>query len=316
MVCGIVVPGRLAAQDSSHRIRVAFSSTLDFGDLPTVMADALLAADGYDVAPTFFASAQLAADALARGQVDVGNGATRTFWAAIAKGASIATVMEQVGNTWAIVSTSDIRTCADLHARRLAITGEGSVSAVMSGAYLRDQCPGVEPRIVTIAGSEHRAAAILAGRIDAAPLELAESLYLAALAPGRFRTLVRFADDLPSLATTGVHVNRLWAAAHPRAVRDYLRALLMTHRRIVRQPDLLIGEARVRLRFDPTLVAQVADAYLHSKAWDVNGRLTDAVVRDSLAFFIRSGRLPNSLTVERVADLSYLERVLTDIGRQ
>jgi NitT/TauT family transport system substrate-binding protein len=280
------------------------------------MAHALLAADGYDVAPTFFASPQLAADALARGQVDVGNGSVRTYWAAIAKGASVATVMEQAGNGWALVSTSEVRTCVDLHARRLAITGEGSVSAVMSGAYLRRRCPGVEPRIVTIAGSENRAAALLAGRVDAAPLELAESLYLAALGPGRFRTLVRFADDLPSVATTGVQVNRRWAAANPQAVRDYVRAVLSTHRRIARQPDLLAAEARARLRFDPTLVSGVVDAYLRANAWDVNGRLTDAVVRESLAFFVRSGSLPDSLTAERVADLSHLQQVLDDIGRR
>jgi NitT/TauT family transport system substrate-binding protein len=315
VACAAGLPGNLAAEDPPRRIRVAFSSTVDFGDLPSLMAHALLAADGYEVVPTFFARAQLAADALARAQVDVGNGSTRTYWAAIGKGANITTITEQVGNGWALVSASEIRTCADLHARRLAITGDGSVSAAISIAYLRSRCPGVEPRIVTIAGSEHRAAALLAGRIDATPLELAESLYLAVRAPERFRTLVRFADELPFLATTGVQVNRSWAARNPQAVRDYLKALLTTHRKILRQPELLVAEARSRLRFDPSLLAQVVEAHLRSNAWDPNGRLTEAVVRESLAFFARSGSLPESLTAERVADLSHLERVLDDIGR-
>jgi NitT/TauT family transport system substrate-binding protein len=316
VACTVAVGAEdLSAEEPSRRIRVAFSSTVDLGDLPSLMAHGLLATQGYEVVPTFFARAQLAADALARGQADVGNGSTRTYWAAIGKGANVATVLEQVGNGWAIVSATEIRTCGDLHERRFAITGDGSVSATISSAYLRTNCPGVEPRIVTIPGSEHRAAALLAGRIDAAPVELAESMYLAAKAPERFRTLVSFADELPFLVTTGVHVNRSWAARNPGAVRDYLKALLMTHRKILRHPDHLIAEARSRLRIDPALLRQIVEAHLRANAWDPNGRLTEAAVRESLAFFVRSATLPETLTAARVADLSHLERVLNEIGR-
>ena len=314
--CAAAVPGSAAADDPPRRIRVAFSSTVDLGDLPALMAHARLAAQGYEVAPTFYARAQLAADALARGQVDIGNGSTRTYWAAVGKGADIATVMEQVGNGWAIVAAPDIRTCADLHERRFAITGDGSVSAALAGAYLRERCPGVEPRVVTIGGSEHRAAALLAGRIDAAPLELAEALYLAAKAPGRFRTLVSFSDTMPFLVTTGIHVNRGWAQQHPGALHDYLRAVLATHRAIVRNPDSLVREARIRLHLDPSFVEQIVETHIRANAWDPNGRLSLPAVRDSLAFFVRSASLPASLTPERVADLGALEQLLGEIGRQ
>lgn len=308
--------GDVSADDPARRIRVAFSSTVDFGDLPSLMAHARLATQGYDVVPTFFAHAQLAADALARGQMDVGNGSTRTYWAAIGKGADIATVMEQVGNGWSIMTASEIRTCADLHGRSFAISGEGSVSAALSRAYIASRCPGTEPRVMSIPGSEHRAAALLAGRLQAAPVELAESVYLAARAPGRFRTLVTFADELPSLVTTGVHVNRTWAARRPQAVQDYLTALLTIHRRIRVQHDLLVAEARARLRIDPALVAEAAEAHVRTNAWDLNGRLTPAIVRDSVAFFVGTANLAPGATAERVADLSHLERTLAEIGRR
>ena len=96
----------------------------------------------------------------------------------------------------------------------------------------------------------------MAGRLDAAPVELTESLQLVAKAPGRFRILVSFAEELPSLVTTGVQVNRNWAARNPQAVHDYLKALLLTHRRILDHPDLLIAEARSRLHIDPTLLTE------------------------------------------------------------
>lgn len=313
---GAVGSGDAGADDPARRIRVAFSSTVDVGDLPSLMAHALLATQGYNVVPTFFAHAQLAADALARGQVDVGNGSTRTYWAAIGKGADIATVMEQVGNGWSIVVASDVRSCADLHGRPFAISGEGSVSAALTHAYVASRCPGAEPRVLSIPGSEHRAAALLAGQIQAAPVELAESVYLSARAPGRFRTLVSFAAELPSLATTGVHVNREWAAKRPRVVRDYLRALLTVHRTIPARRDLLLAEARARLRIDPALLAEVVEAHLRANAWDPNGRLTLAVVSDTVAFFVRTGSLLPGATPERVADLRHLQRTLDEIGRR
>jgi NitT/TauT family transport system substrate-binding protein len=308
--------GDVSADNPARRIRVAFSSTVDLGDLPSLMAHALLVTQGYDVVPTFFAHAQLAADALARGQMDVGNGSTRTYWAAIAKGADIATIMEQVGNGWSIMAATDIRRCADLHGRPFAVSGEGSVSAALSRAYIASRCPGTEPRVMSIPGSEHRAAALLSGRLQAAPVELAESVYLIARAPGRFRTLVSFAEELPSVVTTGVHVNRSWAARNPRAVQDYLKALLTIHRQVRAEHGLLVAEARARLRIDPVVLADVVEAHLRTNAWDANGRLTPAVVRDSVAFFVGAASLVPDVRPERVGDLSHLERTLDELGRR
>jgi NitT/TauT family transport system substrate-binding protein len=295
---------------------VAFSSTADLGDLPTLMAHALLAGQGYEVVSTFFARAQLAAEALARGHADIGNGSTRTYWAAIGKGAGIATLMEQVGNGWSIVAVPAVRSCADLHGRRLAISGEGSVSGAIAVAYLRSRCPGVEPQVAIIAGSEHRAAALVSGRIDATALELADAVHLGFRAPGRFRTLVDFSTDLPGLKTTGVHVNREFLASRPRIVEDYLRALLVVHRRVRERPELLAEEARRRLRLDPGVLPEIVAAHLRTNAWDVNGGLTEAAVRDSLQFFVRAGSLRPGLTAGQVADLAPLERVLHEIGRR
>ena len=313
----VVTPGGgSAAGDPGRRIRVAFSSIVDIGDVPSLMAHALLATQGYEVVPTFYARAQLAADALARGQADVGNGSTRTYWAAAAKGAGIATVMEQVGNGWSIVTAPGIQRCADLHARPFAMTGEGSVSTALSRSYLKRRCPGVEPRFLTIAGSEHRAAALLAGRIDGAPLELAETLYLAGRAPGQFRTLVSFADELPSVVTTGVHVNRAWAERHPGAVRDYVKTLVTVHRQVIAHPELLADEARRRLRIDPAFLPEIVAAHVRTAAWHANGRLTPAAVRDTLAFFVASADLPDGMAPERVADLGPLHHVLDEMGRR
>jgi ABC-type nitrate/sulfonate/bicarbonate transport system substrate-binding protein len=212
--------------------------------------------------------------------------------------------MEQVANGWSLLARPEVTSCAALHGKRLALSGEGSLSAALSLAYLRRGCPGTEPQIVIIAGSENRAAALLAGVVDASPVERAESLRLARQAPGRLHTLVDFAAAQPWLQTTGVHVSRAWALRDPEAMQAYLRALLEVHAEVEGDPGVLAAEAQRRLSLDPAIVA----AHVAAGAWDPDGGLTAAKVADTLAFFVAAGSLPATLTPSGVADLAPLER--------
>jgi NitT/TauT family transport system substrate-binding protein len=312
VTCSLAIPAAGAAPTARRPIHVAYPSAADLGDLPSLMVEAQLTREGYDVRTTFYARAQLAVEAVARGHADVGMGSTRTYWAAIARGADVVTVMEQVANGWSLVARPEITTCAGLHGKRLALSSEGSLSAALSLAYVRRSCPGTEPRIVIIAGSENRAAALLAGAVDASPVELAEAVRLGRKAPGRIHTLVDFAATQPGLKTTGVHVNRAWAEKNPAAVEAYMGALLEVHRRARSDAAGLTAEARRRLAIDGPVVA----AHLAAGVWDVNGGLTTKAVADTLEFFIAAGSLPRGLTPQRVADLGPLERVLAGLGRR
>jgi NitT/TauT family transport system substrate-binding protein len=295
-------------------LRVAFSSTPDFGDLPALMALDQLADQGYEVTVTNYAEAEFAVDALAGGDADISHGAISTHWAGVALGAPIVTVMEQAANGWHIYATLDVETCAALDGKRFAVSGEGSVSAAMSDIYVQENCPDIERQIVLIQGSGNRAAALLAGEIDATPLELANVVELDQQAPGQFHVLVDFAQELPGLKTTGVHVNRDFATAHPQAVTDYLAALLGVHRQIAADHDLLISEATRRLDAEPDTLPQVVEAHFAINAWDVNGGLTEDAVEYTLRFFTDSGELEAGLEPSEVADLTFLNDVLDDLG--
>jgi NitT/TauT family transport system substrate-binding protein len=298
------------------KLRVAFTSVAEFGDVPLLMAHDLLANEGYEVAPTFYAQGELAVEALTRGDAEIGAGSTRTFWAAVANNAHIRTIMEQVANEWQIVAMPGINTCADLHGRRFGIHSEGSVGEAMTRAYLQEKCPGTERQILVIPGSDNRAAALLAGQIDATALDLASAVQVNIKAPGRFRTLTSFAQDLPGLKTTCIYVNTDFAAAHPDAVRDYVRAVLTVHRQINKDHDLLTAAVRTKLEAKVEDALQIATAYFAINGWNVNGGLNEEAVRYSLDFFVKSGSLPPKLRAQDVADLSYLNPVLDELGRR
>jgi NitT/TauT family transport system substrate-binding protein len=186
----------------------------------------------------------------------------------------------------------------------------------MTNAYIAEQCPGTEPQIVLIQGSQNRAAALLAGEIDATPVELADAIQLAHEAPGQLHTLTNFRSDLPDLRTTGIHFNRDFAATHPEVVRDYLRALLTVHRQLNADHAVLAAEAARRLDLDPETLDAITEAYFEINAWDSNGGLTETNAQYTLRFFQSTGDLDAALTLANVADLSFLEAVLGEIGRE
>jgi NitT/TauT family transport system substrate-binding protein len=297
-------------------IRVAFSSVVGFGDLPVLLAHELLSQRGYDVQSTFYAQVEYAVEALSRGDADIDKGAMRPHWAAVGKGAKVATIAEQQGDPWVLYATSEIRRCSDLDGKRFAISGEGAISSCMSCAYVSKNCPGIQRQILLIQGSQNRAAALLTGEVDATPLELADFVRLQRLAPGRFHALTVFSSEFPRLKSTGIQVNTEFASKYPEVVRDYLRSLITVHRQIYLDHEMLKEAAKKYLSVEQDLIPEITEAYIAQNIWDRNGGLLVDDLEYSIRFLTEMGQLKPGLTVEDVANLSYLDSILNELGRQ
>jgi ABC-type nitrate/sulfonate/bicarbonate transport system substrate-binding protein len=126
-------------------------------------------------------------------------------------------------------------------------------------------------------------------------------------------SLIDFADAFPQIDITSYHVRRDFAAAHPELVKDFLRAILTVHRQV--QDIKVLEDAIVSIaQLDRTRARAAAEFYLARKIWDVNGGLTSQRVQFTLEFMIKAGALPASLQADQVADLSYLNAVLGEMG--
>jgi NitT/TauT family transport system substrate-binding protein len=172
------------------------------------------------------------------------------------------------------------------------------------------------PQFLTIGSSENRRAALLAGRIDASPVDLSDYIAIQNQAPGQFNTLIKFSESYSNLKTSGVQVNLEFAATHPQAVRDLIRAILSAYRSVRENPQLIRAPAFTELNLEPDQAARLAKAYLDLGAWDVNGGMTVESAQYTLDFFAGFGDMPAGLDATRVADLSYLDSVLNEIGRK
>jgi ABC-type nitrate/sulfonate/bicarbonate transport system substrate-binding protein len=297
------------------RIRVVDGVNMDVRDVPLLMAFDELTAAGHDVQPTYIAGNTLLADTMARGEAEVGIINNQTAWAAVASGADIRTVSEFTAYTGLIAAGTGVQSCHDLHERPVAVPVTTGFAPLMFNLHLRITCPDATPQILVIAEAPSRRAALIAGRIDAAQLPGEQLIALQHEVPGRYHALSVPSREFPGVRVDGLQVRGAWARENPGVVRMLLAAQLRAHRRIRANPALLYEEAARRLKLDPDAAKVVADAHLQQDIWPVNGGLTPGNVQSTIDFLVESGGLPAGVTADGVSDLSYLDAVLTEIGR-
>lgn len=274
-----------------------------------------LAGRGYRIEKTYIAGNTLLADVLARGDADVAVINNETAWTAIAKGADIRTVSEFAKYTGLLIAGEDIRTCHDLNGRRIGLPVTTGFAPLMFNLYVSQQCSGMKAQILVVPESAARAAALLAGRMDAAMVPGEELLKLQQQSTIPFHAVASPAARFPGVRVDGVQVRREWADGNPVAVKDLLSAQLRAHRLIRSNPRVLYDESVRRLSLDPATAKAIGDSHLRMDIWDVNGGLTPENIRSTIDFLTEANALPAGLTAAQVSDLSYLNAVLADLGR-
>lgn len=300
--------------DEAPALRVAYAGVADFGDLAAEMANDDLRAQGYRVETVSFATAEIAADALARGEVDLGLGSTRSFWAATAKGAPVRTILEHSVNVHRLVGVERASPCEALDGKRLALQSEGAAGTALVRAFLAERCPGATPDVIMVPGSGNRFAALLAGSIDATVLQQSDVSRLTEQAPGRFVVIADFLQVWPELRVTGVQVNSRFAAAHPAWIDAYVQARLSANHRATTALEDVVQYANTLLGPQPRWSEQARE-YAALPVWPRDGGLTRAGAAATLAFLqARSGLAPG-LTVDDVVDFSFLDRALASTRR-
>ena len=305
---------RNETRSDDRRIRVGYASAPDLSDMPAEIAHDAMRREGYVVQLQTYPTVEVVADALARGDVDVAVGSTRSFWAAIARGAPVRSVMEHVSNIHRMVTAAPGAGCAAFSDRRFALQSEGAAGTAFARAWLSRHCPDLDPDVLFVPGSQNRMAAMLSGSLTATVLQLSDVLRLQRLAPQRFVMTVDFAREWPGVRTTLVHVNTRFSRTYPDRVRDYLRARLEANRLVIAEATPLLEMARARMGDEPDWL-ELAPIYRGLPAWHADGGLTAADVATTLDFLVRETGLDASLAADAVADLSFLDTLGRESGR-
>ena len=297
------------------RLRIEIPTPPDIGDIPRLIAYDTMKAKGYSVESLSLADTTSTILAVEKGDLDFANIANSSAWTAIQKGAPLVTLLDDTSNTYILAANKDVRQCADLNGKRVAVPSLSGSQAIMLSRYIETHCPGTKPNYLVISGKSNRPAGLLAGELDAALMDQADMPSLLSQRPGDFQAFLVFGQEFPELTTLSQFTRRDLATQYPEAVKDWLRALLDARRRI-QDPQVLAGEFVKRLGIDPVVAQATAAAYLEHKYWDVNGRYTPQIIQQNIDFYITAGSLKEGLKANDVADLSFLNAVLDDIGRK
>lgn len=310
----VPTPGT-AGPTKSGTLRVAVPASSTVRNIPALIALELLQAHGYTVEQIPIDRFDLIPEALNKGDADFGSVSPQGGWAAIGKGAALTSIVAQFGPTWGIVAGDQVKTCADLAAVPVAFSTTTGVNQTMLADYAKQTC-GVIPQIIVAGDSKSRMAALLANRIDAASLELEDRLQLDRDAPGRYHTVLDSSKEFPNLLISVYMVPRTYAEKNPEIVKDFIRALLTANRRVQNDPQFLRAEIAKQFQYDAEKSKRLADAYLAANVWNPNGGITTENLQQTLEFLKKTNALSGELQASDLADLSYLNAVLDEIGHK
>jgi ABC-type nitrate/sulfonate/bicarbonate transport system substrate-binding protein len=297
------------------RIRYADLINIDVRDVPLLMAADDLESKGYTIEKVYLQSSAITTDLLVRGDVDIAMINNQTVWTAIAKGADLRTIGPFTRTTGVVGAADAIRSCQDLDGKSVGVPSSAGLSPLLFRTYLSRHCPGSQPELVVLPESNARADALLTGRVDAALLPSEELLKLQRQGSVPLHAMYAYASEFPDVQAEGLHVRREWAAQHGPAIKDFLRAQLLAYRRVIDHPQVLFDESVKRLSIDADTATAIGGSHLAMHIWDGNGLLTADNVQSTIDFLIKANALPPGTQTRQVADFSYLNAVLDEIGR-
>jgi NitT/TauT family transport system substrate-binding protein len=316
-VVGLVGACGTAAPTGAKSFTFAFPGPFGVGEVTLLAAMDDLRGEGYTIETPQVDDPSLIAQGVSQGQFQFTQGDTVAALRTMQAGGKLKIVGEQIGNVWQIVTDSEIQACADLSGRSVGVFAVGSFNDASVRAYIFQNCPGTEVEMLVLGDSTARAAAMLAGTLDASPLEIGDAVPLLIEGGDRFHVLADLAKTLPGLRPSAIVANTDFLAANAGTVRALLKAHILQNRKVADDPAYL---RELILKYVPAIdqsnLDQVIEAFTTSGLFDVNGGVTADNLEYTMQFFVGSQSIQPGLTLETVADLSHLDAVLVDVGRK
>ena len=301
---------------AQKKIKFAYPSSADMGDIPSRLAWEQLKSQGIEVTPQFFPKTELAVQAVVAGEADLAAAAGIAVVKAVESGMNVKIIAEQVRNEWQLVTPVSFKDPKQLDGKRVGYHAPISVTEAL--VKWMDNHYKITPNWMIIPGSDVRAEALMRGQLDATPAEIADVLNILHAKPGQFHVLISYAKVFPQLIGTGYFARADYLQNNAATVETVLEAILKAHRAVEARPAL-VKETTLRLlpETKPELIDSTAATYKELRIWDVNGGASKDRGDASIKFFEESGLLkPGVVTFQQAFDTGPLEKVLKKIGRK
>lgn len=308
--------GSGSASGSKLSITMGNDSTPDEAYLPLAMAMKKLAKT-YDVQKDLqFNGTDLALQALSQNKTQFMSVPVPEAASALAKLPGLRVIGTRSNNQWTFLAKSSIKNCGQLNGKNVGLFSTKGVSTAYVQLYFDEQCKGVKPHIIITADSTLRRQSLVAGRLDATPLQATDAVQVLAKDSARFHELTSFATELPDVGRDVVLTNAAMLKQHPEVVQAFLTAQLQAIRSLYADPQTAVTQTKALLKDAvPSNVSEVADYFVSHKLFCANGGLDDANIADSLKTFGKAGFNPTDVTTSKLVDKTAMNKVLAKIGK-
>jgi NitT/TauT family transport system substrate-binding protein len=306
----------IAEAQAQKKVRFAYPSSADLGDIPSLLAWERLKKQGIEVVPTFFPKTDLAVQAVVAGEADVGSAAGIAVVKAVESGMNIRIIGEQVRNEWQLVTPVAFTDPKQLNGKRIGYHAPITVTEAL--VKWMAQHYKITPTWMIIPGSDVRSEALMRGQLDATPAEIGDVLNILSAKPGQFHVLISYAKTFPQLIGSMYFARADYVQKNAATVESVLEAILRAHRDAEDRPASVKENAlRLLPETKPELVDAIAGTYKELRIWDVNGGAGRERGEASIKFFEESGLLKkNAVSFNQSFDIGPLDKVLKKIGRK
>jgi NitT/TauT family transport system substrate-binding protein len=219
---------------AQKKVRFAYPSSADMGDIPSLLAWEQLKKQGIEVVPTFFPKTDLAVQAVVAGEADMGSAAGIAVVKAVESGMKVRIIAEQVRNEWQLVTPVSIKDVKQLDGKRVGYHAPITVTEAL--VKWMAQHYKITPNWMIIPGSDVRSEALMRGQLDATPAEIGDVLNILTAKPGQFHVLISYAKTFPQLIGSMYFASADYVQKNSATVETVLEAILRAHRNAEERP--------------------------------------------------------------------------------
>ena len=305
-----------ASAQAQKKVRFAYPSSADMGDVPSLLAWEQLKKQGIEVVPTFFPRTDLAVQAVVAGEADLGSAAGIAVVKAVESGMNVRVIGEQVRNEWQLVAPVSFKDPKQLDGKRVGYHAPITVTEAL--VKWMAQHYKITPNWLIIPGSDVRAEALMRGQLDATPAEIVDVLNILNAKPGQFHVLISYAKIFPQLIGSMYFSRTDYLQKEASTVDSVIEAILRAHRNAEDRPASVRENAlRLLPETKPELIDAIAASYKDLRIWDINGGAGKERGEASIKFFEDAGLLKKgAVTFAQSFDTGPIDRVLKKIGRK
>ena len=295
-----------ANAQSKGKITFGFEVPLSIVNVPNFTAIDRLKAMGYEIATVEFQSPETMTLALQRGQADIINTSAGTAFSAIDAGFAGKIFLGQSNADFQMVARKELQTCQSLDGKRVSVQSREGTTGVLAKRWFEQACPTAKPNILIVPGSENRVAGLLAGQLDASPIDCQNTANLLKQRPGEFAVIDSFGQSAQLLASVFI-ASSDWLARSKAAAADFAKAYNDAVTEGYRNPSLVVAGTRKLLPdLDAALLTQVVNSWVERRVWNPVGGTQPDTIKAAIDFY--SSARPYQ-SIKSPADVSTAEFV-------